>query len=626
MSTGQLLGGAGGGVAGYFAAGALGVSTGGAIFGGIIIGSLLGGLSASQKTVMEYGKLSSRNWQGSEYGGDIPRGYGTFPATGSQITWLEHNKLKEKVKKKKSGGKGGGGSTTTKTYTYFATFALMLCQGEVAGVRRIWCGDKLIYNAGSDDLETIIASNQAAKGWKLYRGTDDQLPDPRYEADVGVGNAPAFRGYTYIAFYDFALADYSNTLQAAQFKVELVEQASFTGARMLFQDQIKPVGSIIWTRWPGDGVLPASSAESPEYLVDASDLLISAADGSTERLWTPSANLSRPWTRPGRVITSINVGFGPQTLYPFDDWFLGYAGGDPVFYQYQGSSSPNYFIISCGNRLVYSSSVYAAGGDYVWGIAHDREAGEIYLWMQSPGGRTYRKACSSGGEEDITFNFGTLPSPSRFYSIRYMQGSTAGCIAEENGYIWYYDNTLNRVNICVVDNGVLTIVETISGFDDGSNQVSCFASAGMFYAIARDKIFVFTRNEKINQIKPSLADVITQEACLSSLITASDLDVSLLTQTINGYRVSGGTIRSVIEPLQGAYPFDVVSSGYKIKFVPRGQAPVVTIPWEDLAAANGDEIGDSLPYSREMDSQLPQKVTITAISSTREYGSTTQSS
>ncbi|KRV72630.1 hypothetical protein AO738_04100 [Pseudomonas citronellolis] len=50
----------------------------------------------------------------------------------------------------------------------------------------------------------------------------------------------------------------------------------------------------------------------------------------------------------------------------------------------------------------------------------------------------------------------------------------------------------------------------------------------------------------------------------------------------------------------------------------------MTIPWEDLAATDGDEIGDSLPYSREMDSQLPQKVSITALSSDREYGSSTQ--
>ena len=42
------------------------------------------------------------------------------------------------------------------------------------------------------------------------------MPDPRYEAEYGVGNVSAHRGEAYIAFYDFQLADYSNTLQAAR--------------------------------------------------------------------------------------------------------------------------------------------------------------------------------------------------------------------------------------------------------------------------------------------------------------------------------------------------------------------------------------------------------------------------
>jgi len=90
-------------------------------------------------------------------------------------------------------------------------------------VRRIWCRDKLIYNSGSDDIETVIASNQSAKSWKVYLGTDDQMPDARYEAQYGVGNVSAHRGLAYIAFYDFALKDYGDTLEGAQFKVEIVK-------------------------------------------------------------------------------------------------------------------------------------------------------------------------------------------------------------------------------------------------------------------------------------------------------------------------------------------------------------------------------------------------------------------
>ena len=98
--------------------------------------------------------------------------------------------------------------------------------GPIQGVRRIWAGGNLIYDAGGDDLETIIASNQAAQGFRIYFGGEDQQPDPRMQADLGVGNCPAYRGLAYIVFYDFALKDYGNSLMAAQVKVELLSDAN----------------------------------------------------------------------------------------------------------------------------------------------------------------------------------------------------------------------------------------------------------------------------------------------------------------------------------------------------------------------------------------------------------------
>ena len=84
--------------------------------------------------------------QTSTYGAVIPRVYGTITVSGNVI-WLENNAIKETVTKKKSGGKGGGSKTTTRTYTYSATFAVGLCKGPTVGVRRIWIGPELIYDA-----------------------------------------------------------------------------------------------------------------------------------------------------------------------------------------------------------------------------------------------------------------------------------------------------------------------------------------------------------------------------------------------------------------------------------------------------------------------------------------------
>jgi hypothetical protein len=61
-----------------------------------------------------------------------------------------------------------------KTYNYSATFAVGLCQGPIMGIKRIWIGPDLFYNAESDDFATVVASNQAATEFAIllwHRGS-----------------------------------------------------------------------------------------------------------------------------------------------------------------------------------------------------------------------------------------------------------------------------------------------------------------------------------------------------------------------------------------------------------------------------------------------------------------------
>lgn len=587
--------------------------------GGIAYGSAVGGLLDPPKGPTVQGpRLNDLSWQQSAYGANIPRTYGTVALSGN-VVWLEHNKLKEVVKKKKSGGKGGGGGTTTKTYTYFATFALMLCQGEVAGVRRIWCGDKLLYNAGSDDLETIIASNQAAKGWKLYTGTDDQLPDPRYEADVGVGNAPAFRGYTYIVFNDFALADYSNTLQAAQFKVEVVSDKSIN-PREVYRNENTPSTTHLFSLFTGIPSEICRVAENinsdtlPEYINVYSTGVLTRAPmpiygqsitGMISAVYA-SGKLDYAIVRnTGEVITSAGIFSG----FPFPTNASGfnasYLGG--ILYL-KWASTGNIYARTISGPVFYSSAgdyvVYSIGDSYVYALAYSRVD---VLDLESL---------------EVVLSFP--------YSSSVAINSTSTYVSYDAGVIWILpQNEENTLQGFDASTGDLLYSITDSAFS--SAAVSSYGQPGAVidrvlyrYEAGGGPVRAIAIDYLVSN-KVSLADVISAECGLSSLIDVSDIDVSLITQQLNGYRVSGGTIRSVIEPLQGAYPFDVVPSGYKIKFVPRGQPSVLTIPWEDLAANDSEDIGDSLTYSREMDSQLPQKVTITALSSTREYASATQS-
>jgi hypothetical protein len=222
MSTGRLVGTVVGGIVGYFVPPvglAIGASLGGA----------LGDLIAPPKTpTIEGPRLSDLSVQTSTYGAPIPRVYGTITLAGNLI-WLENNKLKEKSKKS-GGGKGGGkgGGAKTRTYTYSATFAVALCQGPIVGVRRLWLGPNLVYDAGATDHETIRASNQAASLFDLYLGSDTQGPDPRIQATIGVDHTPAWRGLAYLVIADLPLAKYGNSLLGAPVKAEVVTAGTQT--------------------------------------------------------------------------------------------------------------------------------------------------------------------------------------------------------------------------------------------------------------------------------------------------------------------------------------------------------------------------------------------------------------
>ena len=592
-----------------------------AIVGVGVVGALLLGLSQRQKMVMEYGKLSDRRWQGSEFGTDIPRTHGTTGLEGCQIIYMEHNELKEKVKHKSSGGKGGGSQPAQDIYTYFATFILLLKRGQSAGIRRMWCGDKLIYNAGSDDLETIIASNQKAKGWRFYRGTDDQMPDPRYEAEYGVGNVPAFRGYSYIAFYDFPLKDHGNSLQAAQFKVELVSEVN---------DSVALIGSAskpYTDPHSNPGYSPRCQYVTPEKAVFYSPQWSNFDQPNSTVIVHEcyTSGFRRQYSMIVGSTTAADV--PPNGDSDQDDLF--WKSGSQVFGGTEQFYGPSGYIQRRGGLSV---GISVSGGKKLFSrstsdmVTHNLATTANCFAID--GATIY--AFASDGVRVYDANLTLLST--HLFALPSLNFPLARAEVVD-GEIYLYDGQITakvfRIGPSLTGYQQIAVIPPMT--EDGYYSSSVSLSGDMLVRahssyISSKKLFVEWFNLKEQGIAPTLlADVIEKEVTLSNLITADDIDTSLLTQEIRGFRVSGGTIRSVIETLQGAYPFDVRQHGFKLQFVPRGQPPVMTIPWEDLAAANGDDIGDSLPYSREMDSQLPRKVTIKAVSSTREYGASIQS-
>lgn len=182
---------------------AAGAAIGGAIAPGVValgmtgasigwaVGSMVGAAFGPSQRV-KGPRLDDLRVTGAEYGQPIPWAAG-HPRVAGQIWWASDRR---EIKTTTEIGKDPSGTKVT-DYTYEVDLLVGLTDCVIPGVTRIWSNGKLVYNALADaDAETALASTRDAPWHRMtvHTGADDQDPDPTYEAAVGVGNAPAYRG------------------------------------------------------------------------------------------------------------------------------------------------------------------------------------------------------------------------------------------------------------------------------------------------------------------------------------------------------------------------------------------------------------------------------------------------
>ncbi len=185
--------------AGAFLGGFLG-STGAAIGTavGAVAGYVLDQALINSTRHIEGARLTSAPPFTAEDGAPLPRLYGTARLGGTLI-WA--TRFEEASTTTRRGFKGGPKVTE---YAYYANVAFALCEGEIAGVRRIW--------ADGRELDRTLFEI------RVYRGTEDQDPDPLIAAKQGEDNVPAYRGTAYVVFERFPLEDYGNRIPQFQFE------------------------------------------------------------------------------------------------------------------------------------------------------------------------------------------------------------------------------------------------------------------------------------------------------------------------------------------------------------------------------------------------------------------------
>ncbi|MFG1478598.1 glycoside hydrolase/phage tail family protein [Xanthobacter sp. V4C-4] len=198
-AAGGLLGGALFGPAGALAGRALG-----ALGGAVLDQTLVGGARASTS---EGPRLSDLDVMASTPGAAIPRLYGRARLAG-QVIWATRLTEVKTTESASAGGKGGSLSPKVKSvsYTYYANFAVAVCEGPVSRIGRIWADGKLMDVAGL----TV----------RTHLGTEDQEPDPWIAARQGAADTPAYRGVAYLVFENLELTDYGNRLPQLTVEVE----------------------------------------------------------------------------------------------------------------------------------------------------------------------------------------------------------------------------------------------------------------------------------------------------------------------------------------------------------------------------------------------------------------------
>lgn len=195
---------------------AAGAAIGGALGGpfGAAIGQAVGAAAGSYVDQQLFGpgdqtaygpRLDHVQLLSSRPGSPIPKLYGTHRISG-EIIWATRFEEVVNTSSRSQGGKGGGPKTTVTTYSYQANFAVGLCEGEIGGIGRIWVDGQVL------DRGKIMH--------RIYTGDENQLPDSLIEAKQGLGNAPAYRGLSYVVFEGFPLEKYGNRIP--QIAVEVI--------------------------------------------------------------------------------------------------------------------------------------------------------------------------------------------------------------------------------------------------------------------------------------------------------------------------------------------------------------------------------------------------------------------
>lgn len=685
MSTGVILG-AVGAVVGNF------IAPGTGAYWGWAIGSAIGGYyDYTQMPDVVGPRLDDLKAQVSAYGHPVALHWGRNRVAGNVI-WktdlVEHEHSQD--------SKGGG--PEQKSYTYTCSFAVLASQGEV-DIIKVWANKRLILalqddgitwfvdpviNGGVDpaQVKTLLSAGLDAYSIgnrvRIYRGTEDQEPDPLIVAHKG--HSPAYRGYTYIVFDSMDLSEhFGNRLPQIEFELAKMN------ASPIETEEIYTVENPL-------------DADSLIYNSVADELWITADRWEPEEFWFTGlgGDILRIDPETGALLGRINLpsGGGPWLPLALDE-----VNG----YVWAYNSTKLWRINAADSSIVNEYSVTGLGA-----IKVDPYTGA--LWGRKNSSLNVLRKYDLTGNEVLTITFAddvywwefsnteiwasAIDITGKLFRVNKTGGTPTEAFTNDTQINFLaYDEARNALHMLMSAEGstgeiwdlnlsTLTVSKTTSissggasmygrlSFDDATGVLWFSRPEGAATSPAYGKVWglrsvdyseyhshdftntafagpagvtlapgtpclytvVFGTPSGVYKIWrmciPPLAgetptlDQVVSDICLESGLNEADIDVTdLAVVPVLGYTLGRQTNgRAAIEALQPAYHFDGVESEDLLKFIRRGGAPVATIPQSDRGVRPADSAPIApLTITHANEFEVPHQIDLKYIDPQRAY-------
>jgi hypothetical protein len=539
----------------------------GAAIGGAIGGAIGQTFTPTQK--FQGPRLGDLRVTGTEYGQTIPWVAGS-PRISGQIIWASR---KREIANTVKQGKGGGGGAESTTYTYEVDVAYLLSENPIAGVSRIWLNGELVgiqdgrLPTGNWFIDGVLElSGQLGNGkfseFRVYTGTDTQLPDSIIEAVVGVGSTPAYRGRGYCVIKSLQLGPSGQipniTFEIAYSKNESIGPDYVLRVPYTFNelDTVSPQLNFS----PSGNIDNAPSSFNPVVFSEPGPLYESYLYNYTNS--TDVAKFS-PSTYPGQdFVIAFDIPFINARE------ILGTNTGRPAtLVRFQGPpSQPSFaFVGSVPQDVTPAVDLWldtgAEPGFKLTEVYRNNIPSKLYIYFPASG-------------EDVLFYW--------------------------NGLLVYtYTTANNRLSFNTIFVGIQTNATAIARI-----ETVAYADLRAWVGGIDAETEIILTEEPLN--------IVSQNLLYRAGYFPGNIDVSEIpdTDVVRGFALSQvSATRAPLELLQGAYFFEAAKTD-KIKLFPRQTTPAVTIQYADLGFSfdGGDQ--EQFVLTNSNDLELPAQIAV----------------